>query len=151
MSRPHMDPPPGYMSVPQAAEQLGITGASTYRLINTRHLKVSRRDGRIWVAESSVRRRNATLGHLRSGECVSVDEVAEYFGVHRRTVLGWNRAGQLEGQRVSNRLCFTIADVTAFIPSSATGWGRRPAKTPTYTLRGVRYPAPKPPIRERDT
>lgn len=135
-------PPRGYISIPEAAARLGIHRQVVYNLVYSRTLASTRRNGRIWVSAAAVQERLANRHRLRS-DCISVGEVAEFFGVHTRTVLAWHHQGQLVATKVTNRLCFALDDVVTFVPPYLeVGQGRVPVHEASRTLRGVYYAPP---------
>ena len=147
-------PPDGYVSVPEAQRQLGIARQSMYHLIEMRRIAHKRTsDGRIWVPQEAIDMRLAGRQRLRSSQCITATEAAEFHGVDVRTVRLWHTQGLIRGTKIHNRLCFTPSDVIAFVPPTYAGVGRLPKRPATRTLRGRHYPlsgSPQPPT-ERNT
>jgi hypothetical protein len=81
---------------------------------------------------------------LNSNNCVSAQEVADFFGVDVRTVRDWHIDGHLKARKINNQLCFSPQDVITFVMPTTGGPGRNPARKPTRTLFGRYYPPVEP-------
>jgi excisionase family DNA binding protein len=135
---------PEYYTPVQAAEALGISKQRTYQLIAFGLFPGVWREGRNYrIPRAAVEARLAGNERLDSKNCVSAQEVADFFGTNVRTVREWNTEGLLPASRILGRLCFAPADVIAFIPRTYGSSGRYPARKPTRTLRGRKYPVPE--------
>ena len=138
-----MKPPAGHMGVTEASIALGVSRQRIYQLIREERLPSKKLSNRYWVPVSAVLARRNAEEKLRSDECITTQEVADFFGVNERTVRDWNNLGLLTATSINNTLCFQPADVIAFAPpGSLGGAGRPPARKPTRSLRGKRYPEP---------
>lgn len=143
-------PPPGYVSVPEAYTQLGISRQRAYQLIRMGTLPSEKIGNRVWVPQAAVEARLAAEGRLTSNQCVSTREAAEFFGVDISTIHQWRRQGHLTPTKVNNTLCFDINQIVNFIPPRhLASSGRYPARTGTRMLRGRYHPLPE--IPERNT
>jgi excisionase family DNA binding protein len=131
-----IDAPPGYITVAEAAGILGISTQITYSLVYQGRLPHLRRVNRVFVEEAAVMRRATDIARRR--DCLRIDEVAEFFGVHEETVRTWHARRLLHTEKIANKLCFDLAEVVAFIPPG----GRPSANAPTRTIRGRYYPPP---------
>lgn len=129
--------PPNYVSLNEAARMLGISGPTTGRLVTRGKLAAVRRNRRVWVAVESIQARLADRERLEH-DCLTIEEVADFFGVHRETVRVWHLKGLLPAESIEATLCFDTTDVVTFRPPPG---GRNPVRVPTRTLRGVHYPA----------
>jgi len=133
-----------YYTPPQAALALGISKQRTYQLISFGQFPGTIRRGRnYYIPKEVIEDRLAGNERLESKNCVSAQEVADFFGTNVRTVRDWNTEGLLPAQRIHGRLCFAPTDVIAFIPKTYGSSGRYPARKPTRTLRGRKYPVPE--------
>jgi excisionase family DNA binding protein len=129
------------MSVTSASTTLGISRQRVYQLIREERLPSRKTGARYWVPITAVTARRHAEELLRSDECIGTQEVADFFGVNERTVRDWNIIGLLKAENIGNTLCFQPADVIAFVPpSSSGGAGRPPARQPSRSLRGTKYP-----------
>jgi excisionase family DNA binding protein len=135
-----------YISVAEAARILEVHPQVAYKLVYDKRVKAVRRGNRWLVERASVMERKAKL--TRRDECITIEEVAVFFGVHVETVRHWHLDGLLPGELVFRQLCFDERDVVTFVPAG----GRPSAHEPTRTLRGRYYPPPpeqpKPPPEE---
>jgi hypothetical protein len=138
-----MPAPPGYVSVKEAQEILGLSRQRAYQLVDLGRL-ASRKtaDGRLWVSMESIAARQANVQALGSNNCITSQEVADFFGVDDKTVRTWHTSGLLRARKFNNRLCFSTNDIIKFVPPSSGHAGRNPARAPTRTLRGRYYPEP---------
>lgn len=134
-----MSQPPGTVSVPEACRQLGVGRQRLYQLVEMGRLGAVRDGRRLWVLQESINARRAGRSRLESTQCITTQEVADFFGVDERTVREWYRMGQLHAHRINNRLCFSPGDVITFDPPGHSA-GRPPGRVATRTLRGRYYP-----------
>lgn len=138
--------PANHMSVPEVQRALGISRQRVYQLIGWGRLPHTKVGRLYFIPSSAVEDRQAADDRLSSKQCVTTQEVADFFGVETRTVRDWYANGALRGQKINNRLCFNPGDVIAFHPPYLGGVGRSPTRTGTRTLWGRHYPADsKPP------
>ena len=137
--------PPGHVSIPEAQRVLGIARQRVYQLIEMGRIESLRTpDGRVWVPMKALEKRQAGKDRLSSGQCISTKEVADFFGVDMKTVREWAGLGLLHSVKIANRLCFSPAEITKFVPPTSMGGpGRPPARAGTRTLRGKVYALPK--------
>jgi len=135
--------PPDTVTVPEAAGLLRISAQRVYQLINWGRLPGSAKVGRqYYIPVAAIEARLAADRRLASNQCITSQEVAEFFGVDVRTVRLWYTDGELKATKISNTLCFAPSDIIAFVPKTYGGPGRHPARRPTRTLRGRYYPPP---------
>ena len=134
---------PKWMTVPETQEALGVSRQRIYQLINWGRLPAEKVGRTYRVSREAVELRMAGDDRLRSNQCVTSKEVAQFFGVDVRTVRDWHLDGVLKARKINNTLCFSPADVIAFVPPTFGGGpGRHPARKGTRTLRGRTYPLP---------
>lgn len=138
-----MTPPLDAIDVNEAARQLGVARQRVYQLVALGLLPATKHHGRVWIPQAAVEARLAGEFRLNSNQCLSPEEVAEFFGVNERTVREWNRTGLLKAQRINNRLCFSPTEVIDFTPPATGGKGRPPKRRGTRTIRGRYYPVPR--------
>lgn len=143
-----MTAPPGHVSVNDVMHLLGISRQRVYQLVGLRRLASTKVAGRVWIPMSAVEDRLAGEKRLRSNQCVTTQEVADFFGVNERTVREWQVTGALKALTINNQLCFAPNDIAAFVPPSSGGAGRNPGKRATRTIRGRYFPPPSGPPRE---
>ena len=118
---------------------LGITRQRLYQLVamgRIDHKKVGRS---VFIPRAAVEDRIAGQQRLESNDCVSAQEVADFFGVDLSTVRVWLADGKLRASKIQNRLCFKPVDVIAFVPPA----GNAATSTATRMLNGRHYPLPK--------
>lgn len=130
------DDPPGYISINEAADILNITTQVAYTLVYRNVLPSKRRGSRVWVSAEAVEQRRDAL--TKRSQCIGIDEVAVFFGVHVETVRTWHLTKLLHAETIARRLCFDLSEIVAFVPPG----GRPSAHTPTRTIRGTYYPPP---------
>lgn len=145
-----MTAPPGHVSVNDAMILLGISRQRVYQLVGLRRLPSTKVAGRVWIPMSAVEERLAGERRLTSNQCVTTQEVADFFGVNERTIREWHAIGALKATTINNQLCFAPTDVAAFVPPYSGGAGRSPGKKATRTIRGRYFPPPPGPRRESD-
>lgn len=131
-----------WMTVPEVQAALGVSRQRVYQLIGWGRLPSEKVGREYRVPRSAVETRMAGDARLKSNQCISSQEVAEFFGVDVRTVRDWHLDGTLRARKINNTLCFNPQDVITFIPPTYGGPGRHPARKPTRTLRGRTYPPP---------
>lgn len=131
-----------WLTVPEAQKALGVSRQRIYQLIGWGRLPAEKAGRTYRIPRSAVEMRMAGDERLKSNQCVTSQEVAEFFGVDVRTVRDWHVDGSLKAKKINNVLCFSPNDVITFIPPTYGGPGRHPARKPTRTLRGRFYPAP---------
>lgn len=136
--------PPNSVTVPEAAQLLGITAQRVYQLIGWGRLPGTAKVGsRYYIPVAAVERRIAEDQRLASNQCITSQEVAEFFGVDVRTVRLWYTDGDLKAHKINNILCFHPEDIAGFIPPTFKGGpGRHPARRGTRTIRGRYFPPP---------
>jgi len=141
------------MSAPAAAKALNISRQRIYQLIGFGMVPYRKVGRNYLIPVKAIEDRIAGDKRLNSNQCVTAQEVADFFGTNVRTVRDWHTSGELRAMKINNLLCFAPADVAAFIPRTYSSSGRYPARTPTRTLRGRHYPEPpgqqQPPERNR--
>ena len=136
-------PEPGeWMTVPEAQAALGVSRQRIYQLINWGRLPGEKVGREYRISRAAVELRRAGDERLKSNQCITSQEVAEFFGVDVRTVRDWHIDGVLRARKINNTLCFSPQDVITFVPPTYGGPGRHPARKPTRTLRGRTYPPP---------
>ena len=113
-----------------------------YQLIGWGRLPAEKVGRTYRIPREAVARRVAGDQRLRSNQCVTSQEVADFFGVDVRTVRDWHINNELRARKINNTLCFNPVDVIKFVPKTYGGPGRHPARRPTRTLRGRHYPLP---------
>jgi hypothetical protein len=122
---------------------LGLSRQRVYQLVALGRLPARKVGARVWISLAAVQDRLAGQQRLASNQCVTTQEVADFFGVNERTVRGWHDDGSLPATAINNQLCFAPADVAAFVPPySAGGSGRTPRRTATRMINGRHYPLP---------
>jgi len=131
-----------WMTVPEAQEALGVSRQRIYQLINWGRLPGEKVGRTYRIPRAAVELRRAGDERLKSNQCISSQEVADFFGVDVRTVRDWHVDGSLRARKINNTLCFSPQDVVTFVPPTYGGPGRHPARKPTRTLRGRTYPVP---------
>ena len=137
-----MSEKPVWLTVPETQKALGISRQRVYQLINWGRLPGEKVGRTYRIPREAVELRMAGEEKLKSSQCVSTKEVAEFFGVDVRTVRDWHVAGFLKARKISNTLCFNPTDVISFVMPTIGGPGRHPARKGTRTLRGRHYPPP---------
>lgn len=136
-------PEPGeWMTVPEAQEALGVSRQRVYQLIGWGRIPAEKVGRTYRIPRAAVELRRAGNDRLESNQCVTSQEVAEFFGVDVRTVRDWHIEGTLKARKINNTLCFSPTDVITFVPPTYGGPGRHPARKPSRTLRGRFYPPP---------
>ena len=139
-----MTAPRGHVSVNDAMKMLNVSRARVYQLIGLGRLPHRKVGQRVWVPVSAVEARLAGEQRLASNQCVSTQEVADFFGVNERTVREWQVTGALPATIINNQLCFDPGAVVKFKPpSSFGGAGRSPKRKGTRTINGRYFPPPK--------
>jgi len=131
-----------WMTVPEVQAALGVSRQRVYQLIGWGRLPAEKVGRTYRIPTSAVQLRLAGDERLKSSQCVTSAEVADFFGVDVRTVRDWQIAGALKARKINNTLCFSPQDVVTFVPPTYGGPGRNPARKPTRTLRGRVYPPP---------
>lgn len=53
-------------------------------------------------------------------QIMTIEEVADYFKVHRNTIYRWVKEGHLEAMKFGRTLRFTQAAISKFIQSQST-------------------------------
>lgn len=135
--------PKGYVSVNEAMDMLAVSRQRVYQLVGLGRLPHRKVGNRVWIPRRAVEDRLAGEQRLASNQCISTQEVAEFFGVNERTVREWQVTGALKAMTINNQLCFNPVDVIKFSPPSAQGGAGRPSKNPgTRTIRGQYFPLP---------
>ena len=138
-----MGAPRNHISVNETMEMLGISRQRVYQLVGLGRLPSRKEGGRVWIPRAAVEDRIAGEQRLASNQCVTTQEVAEFFGVNERTVRDWVTNAGLHCTSINNVLCFEPLIVAAFVPPSSTGGaGRNPKNPGTRTIRGRHYPEP---------
>lgn len=132
-----------WLTVPEATKALGVSRQRVYQLIGWGRLPAEKVGRTYRIPRAAVEMRMAGDELLNSNQCVTSQEVAEFFGVDVRTVRDWHVDGSLKARKINNQLCFNPADVIVYIPKTYGGPGRHPAHRPTRTLRGRYYPPPE--------
>jgi excisionase family DNA binding protein len=134
---------PDWMTVPETQAALGVSRQRVYQLIGWGRLPAEKVGRTYRIPRAAVELRQAGDARLKSNQCITSQEVAEFFGVDVRTVRDWHIAGTLRARKINNTLCFAPQDVITFVPPTYQGGpGRHPARKPTRTLRGRTYPPP---------
>lgn len=131
-----------YMTVPEVQQALGVSRQRIYQLIGWGRLPASKVGREYRIPRAAVELRMAGDERLKSNQCITTQEVAEFFGVDARTVRDWHIDGSLRAQKINNTLCFSPNDVIKFVMPTVGGPGRNPARKGTRTLRGRTYPPP---------
>jgi excisionase family DNA binding protein len=132
-----------WMTVPEAQAALGVSRQRIYQLIGWGRLPAEKVGRTYRIPTAAVQLRAAGDQRLKSNQCITSQEVADFFGVDVRTVRDWHIDGSLRAQKINNTLCFSPTDVISFVPPTYGGPGRHPARKPSRTLRGRTYPAPE--------
>jgi len=131
-----------WMTVPEAQEALGISRQRVYQLIGWGRLPAEKIGRNYRIPRGAVELRMAGEERKNSSQCITSQEVADFFGVDVRTVRDWHIYGAIKATKINNTLCFSPGDVISFKPPTYGGPGRHPAREPTRTLRGRHYPEP---------
>lgn len=119
---------------------LGVSRQRVYQLIGLGRLPSRKEGNRIWIPQNAIQDRIAGEQRLGSNQCVTTQEVADFFGVNERTVRAWHDAGLIRALMINNQLCFAPTDIIKFAPPYNAGAGRPPKRAATRTLRGRYYP-----------
>ena len=132
-------PPAGFLTVQDACTRLGVSRNRGYLMVKLELLPALRVDGQLFIPETAV---DARLEELRQrNECITTDDVLEFFGIARRTLYHWIHIGLLNPTRRAGVNCYDLDEIVTLTPPSRSR--AHINGEPTRMLRGVHYPEPE--------